>query len=152
MNALAIGLHALAAVVWVGGMFFAYVVLRPSLAVLEAPASRLTLWSEVFRKFFPWVWLCILVLLASGYWLVFMAWNGFAGTPAYVHLMQLWGLVMSGLFIYLYYRPLPVFRKAVAAQDWSAAAAALARIRRIVGINLILGLLLVAYVTGSRYL
>ena len=30
-------LHLLCAVIWVGGMFFAYVVLRPSMAAIEAP-------------------------------------------------------------------------------------------------------------------
>ena len=151
MNALAIALHAIAALVWIGGMFFAFIVLRPSAAVLE-PAQRLALWAGVFERFFPWVWMSVVVLLASGYWLVFMAYGGFAGTPLYVHVMQLWGLLMIGLFVYLYYRPLPVFRREVERQDWPAAAVALGRIRHLVGVNLSLGLLLVAYVTGSRYL
>jgi len=30
-----LAVHVLCAVLWVGGMFFAYVVLRPSLSVLE---------------------------------------------------------------------------------------------------------------------
>ncbi len=150
MNAIAIALHAAASVIWIGGLFFAFIVLRPSLSALEPPV-RLVLWAEVFRKFFPWVWMSVTILLVSGYWLVFMAWGGFAGVPVYVHVMQLWGLVMIALFIYLYYRPLPVFRRAVEQQDWSVASDALSRIRHIVGVNLVLGLLLVAYVTGSRY-
>jgi len=47
-----ITLHVLAAVVWVGGMFFAYMVLRQSVGPLE-PAVRLALWHRVFRHFFP---------------------------------------------------------------------------------------------------
>jgi uncharacterized membrane protein len=39
-------LHVLAALVWVGGMFFAWMVLRPAaVKALEGPA-RLTLWVE----------------------------------------------------------------------------------------------------------
>ena len=48
---IALLLHLLAAVVWVGGMFFAYVALRPAAAQLEPPA-RLTLWVGVFKIFF----------------------------------------------------------------------------------------------------
>ncbi len=48
-------LHVLAAVLWVGGMFFAWMVLRPAaVAVLQAP-ERLRLWAEVFRRFVQWV-------------------------------------------------------------------------------------------------
>ena len=50
---LLIALHLLAAVIWVGGMFFAYMVLRPSAGLLE-PAARLPLWQRVFGHFFPW--------------------------------------------------------------------------------------------------
>ena len=54
-------IHSLAAVLWVGGMFFAYVVLRPSLQEWEA-LDRLKLWRGVFRRFFPWVWASVLGL------------------------------------------------------------------------------------------
>ena len=37
--AVLLALHVLAAVIWVGGMFFAYMVLRPSAGPLES-ASR----------------------------------------------------------------------------------------------------------------
>ena len=46
-----LALHILCIVVWVGGMFFALVVLRPSLAALE-PAQRIALHNRVFRRFF----------------------------------------------------------------------------------------------------
>jgi uncharacterized membrane protein len=39
---------------------------------------------------------------------------------------------------------LPELRKAVDAKDWPAGAAVLGRIRRVVGLNLIVGLVLVA--------
>ena len=47
--------HVLAAVIWVGGMFFAVLVLRPSAGALK-PSDRLPLWGRVFGKFFPLVW------------------------------------------------------------------------------------------------
>jgi uncharacterized membrane protein len=66
MTAFALAVHLLGAVVWVGGMFAIYVCLRPALGTLEPP-QRLRLMRITFQKFFPWVWLAILLLLASGY-------------------------------------------------------------------------------------
>ena len=151
MNALAITLHLLAAVIWVGGLFFAYVVLRPSALVIEPP-QRLSLWAGVFKRFFPWVWMAIIVLMLSGYWLIFDWFKGFASTPGYVHLMHVLGWVMSLLFIYLYYKIYPLFVAAVRAEDWPGAAEQLNRIRRIVMINLVLGIGLLAAVAALQRL
>lgn len=64
--ALPYSLHVLAALVWVGGMFFAWLILRPAaVAALDGPA-RLRLWVEVFQRFFVWVWIAIAVLAISG--------------------------------------------------------------------------------------
>ncbi|MEM7259892.1 MAG: CopD family protein, partial [Pseudomonadota bacterium] len=104
MNAVAIALHVVAATFWIGGMFFALVVLRPAGAQLEPP-QRLQLWASVFKRFFPWVWMAVMVLMITGYWLVLNWFNGFANTPDYVHLMHLIGWIMTLLFTYLYYRP-----------------------------------------------
>ncbi len=48
----ATSLHTVAAVLWVGGIFLAYRVLRPAAMALEPP-QRLTLWADVFGRFFP---------------------------------------------------------------------------------------------------
>jgi len=149
MNAIAIALHLVAAVVWVGGLFFAYVVLRPSASSLEPP-ERLQLWAGVFKRFFPWVWMAIIVLMLSGYWLIFDWFKGFATTPGYVHLMHLLGWVMSLLFVYLYYKIYPLFKNAIKQQDWPAAGGAMNRIRHIVLINLVLGLVLLVLVAALQ--
>ena len=57
MTTIALSLHILGAVIWVGGMFTIYVCMRPALASLSQPADRLTLIRVTFQKFFPWVWL-----------------------------------------------------------------------------------------------
>jgi len=92
--ALLVALHVLAAVVWVGGMFFAYMVLRPAAGPLE-PADRLPLWHRVFGRFFPWVWASIVLLLISGYGMLFRGFGGFAGAPLHVNVMQGIGIVSS---------------------------------------------------------
>lgn len=149
-SSLATLLHSLAAVVWVGGMFFAHFALRPSLPVLEPP-QPLKLWSQVFPRFFAWVWVSIVVLLASGYAIVFVDYGGFAGTPLYVHVMQGIGLVMVALFVLLYTVPFQRFLKEVAAENWPEAAKNQAQIRRIVVTNLTLGLITVAIGASGRF-
>ncbi|MDB6446208.1 CopD family protein [Pseudomonas sp. 21TX0197] len=137
-------LHLLAALVWVGGMFFAWMILRPAaMTALEGPA-RLGLWVEVFQRFFVWVWIAVVLLPISGTGLIHMRFAGFETAPRYVQVMMGLYVVMTALFIRIQALQLPPLRKAVAAQDWPAGAAALGKIRRLVGINLLIGLLVVA--------
>ena len=57
--------HIVGVVIWVGGMFFAYVCLRPAATkILEQPL-RLTLWKAVFDRFFPAVWAAVFLILLS---------------------------------------------------------------------------------------
>src|SRR3974390_3477907 len=98
-TSLALILHILGAVVWVGGMFAAYVCLRPAAGALEPP-QRLLLWRRFFAKFFPWVWVSLLLLLGSGYWMLLTTFGGFKGAPLYIHVMQGIGWVMIALFLW----------------------------------------------------
>ncbi|WP_421525481.1 CopD family protein [Pseudomonas yamanorum] len=137
-------LHVLAALIWVGGMFFAWMILRPSaVAALDGPA-RLKLWVNVFQRFFVWVWVAVLVLPISGVGLLQLRFSGFETAPRYVQVMMGLYVVMTALFIRIQALKLPELRTAVAAEDWPTGAAALGQIRKLVGINLIVGLVLVA--------
>lgn len=150
--AIAITLHILCAVIWVGGMFFAYMALRPVAATLLDPPLRLPLWSQTFARFFPWVWLAIFVLPASGYWMVLVVFEGFANAGWHVHVMQTIGWVMIAIFLHVYFAPFRQLRRAVAGSDWASAGKQLGQIRRLVGINLLLGLATIVIATGGRYL
>ena len=147
---LALTLHVLSAVVWVGGMFAAYVCLRPAAGVLEPP-QRLRLWRNFFAKFFPWVWVAVLLLLASGYWMLVNTFGGFAGAPIYIQLMQGLGWLMIALFVWLFHGPWLALKRAVDAQDWPAAVPQLGRIRQIIMLNLPLGLIVVIIGGTGRY-
>ncbi len=142
-------LHVLAAMVWVGGMFFAYMVLRQSAGPLEA-AARFALWHRVLGRFFPWVWACIILLLVSGYGMLFLYFGGIAGGGPHVHVMQATGIVMMLLFLHLFFVPWRRFGHAVEKDAWSDAAKQLGQIRRIVAINLALGLLTVIAGASAR--
>jgi uncharacterized membrane protein len=148
--AVLIALHVLAAVIWVGGMFFAYMVLRPSAGPLEAE-TRSLLWQGVFHRFFPWVWLSIVILLASGYGMVFLYLGGFAGAGAYIDVMQGIGIVMMLLFLHLFFAPWRRYRTAVTSKHFAEAAKDLGQIRRLVAINLALGLLTIIVGASGRF-
>jgi uncharacterized membrane protein len=150
MTAVALALHILGAVVWAGGMFAAYMCLRPATGPLEPP-QRLRLWRGFFQKFFPWVWASILLLLLSGYWLVFVTYGGPGGAPLHVHLMHGLGWVMIVLFLWLFHGPWLKFRRAVEAQDWPTAGAKLNRMRQIISVNMPLGLIVVVIGASGRY-
>lgn len=150
MLVIALTLHMLSAVIWVGGMFAAYMCLRPAAGPLETP-QRLSLWRRFFAKFFPWVWASVLLLLASGYWMMATSFGGFAGAPLYINLMQTLGLVMVALYAWLFHGPWLKFKRAVDAQEWPAAGAQLNRIRQIIMINLPLGLIVAAIGGTGRF-
>ena len=148
---IAVSLHLLSAVIWVGGMFFAYMVLRPVTGVSLEPGARLVFWSKIFDRFFPWVWAAVVLLPATGYFMVFKYLGGFAALGMDLHVMQGVGIVMIALFLHLYFAPYRRLKAAVAEEDWADGAKRLNQIRRIVGINTVLGLLLVVIGSGGRY-
>lgn len=148
---LALALHVVGAVIWVGGMIFAYTCLRPAVPGIEPPPERLKLWRRVFARFLPLVWGMVIVILASGYWIVFGEWGGFAAAGGHVHAMQGSGLIMVALFLHLFFAEWKRFRIAVDGEDYDTARARLERIRLIVFVNTWLGLLTVVIGATGRY-
>ena len=148
----ALALHLLSALIWVGGMFFAYVVLRPVAASqLEAP-QRLALWAGVFGRFFPWVFAAIGLLLITGFWMVLVSYGGFAAVALHVHAMLGLGVLMMLIFLHVYFAPYRRLCRAVAQADWQSGGRSLAQIRVLVGVNLVLGVLVRAIASGGRYI
>lgn len=143
-------LHTLAAVVWVGGMFFAHMVLRPAL-LAEEPALRLGVWSKVFPRFFAWVWLAVALLPSTGYVMVFVDFGDFAAAGHHVALMHIVGWVMVALYAFMVVRPFRQFQAAVAEKTWQTAAQHLGVMRRIVTTNLILGLAVIVAGVSGRF-
>ncbi|MFZ0836867.1 MAG: CopD family protein [Xanthobacteraceae bacterium] len=150
MLMIGVAFHVVAAVIWVGGMFFALMVLRPSTGPLDPP-TRLALWQRVFARFFPWVWGAVAVLLVSGFAMVIWGFGGFAKIGSYVHLMMGLGIIMMLIYAHLYFAPWRRFRRAVAAGEWPVAAKYIDQIRLLVTINLVLGLITVVVGAAGRY-
>lgn len=137
---IAILFHILAVVIWVGGMFFAYMAMRPAAVQTLEPPQRLPLWAATFTRFFPWVWLTVFTLLSSGFYLI-ARFGGFAVVGAYVHIMLALGVLMMLIFGHVYFAGFRRLKNAVAAQNWKAAGNALANIRILIGLNLSLGII-----------
>jgi uncharacterized membrane protein len=143
-------LHLLGVVVWVGGMFFAYMALRPVAASVLEPPQRLTLWTGVFGKFFPWVWVSVILILLTGLHML-VAFGGMAA-PLYVLAMLVLGLVMMLIYVVVFFSPYQKLKRAVGEQNWKAGGAALGQIRQLIGVNLSLGLITIAVVFVGRML
>jgi len=131
-------LHLLCAVVWVGGMFFAYVVLRPSMLAIEAP-QRMLLHTRVFKKFFLVIWHAMPVILISGMAMIGLRWN-MATAPWQINAMMALGLVMAAVFLAIFFGPYRQFRRTT---DRNRMASSLNSIRKLIGVNLVLGLITV---------
>jgi uncharacterized membrane protein len=138
--AYALFVHILAAVVWVGGMFVAYLAVRPATVEVLEPPLRLRLWTAIFTRFFKWVWVAVALILGSGFYMI----GQMTAVPRGVMVMASVGIVMSAIFMHVYFAPFGRLKRAVAAQDWPAGGAALNQIRILIGINLALGLINVA--------
>jgi len=138
-------LHLAAAIVWLGGMAFVLLALRPSLAGLLPAPQRLPLLAAVLGRFFTLVWAAVAILLLSGFYM--LAHAGAQAAPIGWHLMTGVGLLMALVFGHIHfalYRPL---RKAVTAADWPAAGRRASLITKLVSVNFALGWLAVAAIT-----
>jgi uncharacterized membrane protein len=132
-------LHVLSAVLWVGGMFFAYVVLRPSLAVLDPP-QRMLLHNQVFRRFFLVVWHAMPLIILTGLAMLFGYYGGMAQATWPIHTMLTLGLIMAAVFIAIVFGPYRRFRRTT---DRKLMVGSLDTIRKLIGVNLVLGLVTV---------
>lgn len=150
---IAFTLHLIGAVIWVGGMFFAHMILRPSAAEKLEPPQRLPLWVAVFGRFFFWVWLAVITILITGYWMIFDVFGGLLGLKAiYIQVMHFIGLIMTVIYSFIYFGPYQQLKVAVAEKQLPAAGALMNKIRLLVTINLILGLATIVIASGGKYI
>jgi uncharacterized membrane protein len=142
-------LHLLAIVVWIGGMVFAHFFLRPAALQLEPP-QRIALMHGALQRFFQAVLVSLVIVLASGLWMIgrvakqtVQAGLDFS-MPLHWTLMASLGIVMMAIFGHIRFALFKRLDRAVQATDWSAGAAALGSIRLWVGVNLAIGVVIIA--------
>ncbi|MGK0272247.1 MAG: putative membrane protein [Cocleimonas sp.] len=141
-----LALHVLAVSIWVGGMFFAYNALRPAAATVLKPPQRLTLWVATFRRFFPWVWLSVIIILITGLWMML----SLPKAPAHILIMAILGIIMMLIFGHVYFGPYRRLKHAVTNENWPEGAKHLGQIRILVGANTIIGLVTIIIATAGR--
>jgi uncharacterized membrane protein len=80
-------IHVLAALLWLGGMFFLGVVGAPALRRIEPPALRQRLFHELGLRFRTVGWVAITILVATGvlnlYFHGWLHWTGMLGSAAF---------------------------------------------------------------------
>ena len=145
-GSIASALHVLAVVIWVGGMFFAYNALRPAAVETLEPPLRLKLWVATFKRFFPWVWLSVIIIFITGMWMMVQ----FPKAPVYIHIMAGLGIVMMLIFMHVFFAPYNKLKKHVTNESWPDAGKSLNQIRILVGINTILGIITILAATAGR--
>ena len=150
-NALAIVLHLMAINIWVGGTFFSVVVVNHAAASLETP-QQLKLMQQVFRRFFFWVWIAVLILLSSGAWMVFSIYGGVDTVPLYIILMMVVAVLMMTVFVTIFFGPYRQYQKSLALEDFASCLRQLARIRWMSKINMVLGLGVLLIIGGGPHL
>jgi len=103
-------IHVLGAVVWVGGLFFLLLIMRPAIAELD-PARRVDVYRAAFHRFLRMLWMVIPGVLLSGYAMMFGEYGGFRDGKWNLHLMHMLGLGMTVLFLTTWFGPYQPFRK-----------------------------------------
>ena len=144
---IALSVHLLSVIVWVGGMFFAHQALRPAAVETLDPPQRLSLWVATFKRFFPWVWLAVTLILVSGFWMLSL----YPKAPLFMHIMMGLGIVMMLIFGHVFFALYKKLKLAVAEKRWTDGAKSLGQIRMLIGINLSLGLITAVVAVAGKY-
>ena len=151
MSAIAITLHVIAVIVWIGGMFLGVVAIRPALAELDVP-SRARLFAGIVGRFLPWVWAAMVTLLGSGFYMVSTSFDGgISGTPWFVRLMMGLGLFMMMLMGHVSFGPYRRLKRALAAKDDALAARAMKQMGLLMTVSLALGLIVILAAMMGAY-
>ncbi len=128
-----LAVHLLSAVIWVGGMFYTLVVLRPALSLLDA-GPRLQVQMQTLKKLFFYIWHAMPLMILTGWAMVVLAWGGFASLPWSINAMQGLGILMALIFAYTFFDPWQRLRRAV-----RPGPELITRIRNLLTLNIALG-------------
>jgi uncharacterized membrane protein len=151
MPVIAITLHVIAVIVWIGGMFLGIVAVRPALAELDLP-TRARLFAGILGRFLPWVWGAVVTLLATGFYMVFTSFDGgLSGTPWFVRLMMGIGIFMMMLMGHVTFAPFKRLKRAIAAKDETLMTKAMKQMGMLMAVNLALGLVVILAAMMGAY-
>lgn len=145
-------LHLVAAILWMGGMGFMLLALRPAALDIFQPPERMMLMGAAWKRFFPVVLVSIVVLFTTGTnmyntsFRAIKAATGQGSVPLGWNLMLVLGLVMMAIFAHTYWGLYAKFKRAMAALDWSLAGKFASQVHTRMVVNFVLGWLAIAAV------
>lgn len=144
-------LHIVATIVLLGGLFFAWFVFRPIARDLDIETAS-SLWQQMLSRFFAWGWVSLLLILATGVGMVFLKFGGFSGVPMIHRGNMVVGIPAIALFGYLFFGPWQQYRRTISRRDWNAAEKEIRRVRVVMGIILVLGVVASVVSAVGRYI
>ena len=145
-------IHLVAGILWMGGMAFMLLALRPAAFGLLQPPERLMLMGAVWKRFFPIVLVSIVALFSTGtnlYTTLFRAIKAATGqgsVPTGWNIRLALGLLMMGIFAYIFWVAYARFKRAMVDLDWPSAGRAAATVNTAMAINFVLGWIAIAAV------
>lgn len=142
-------LHVLFAVIWVGGMIFVQLALRPVVVAQLAPPAQAALMRAVLDRFFVLVWLAVLIIPLTGFWTIFAGYGGMSHLGAHIHYMTGIGSLMVLIYIGLFFFLFIPFKRALAAGQPERARALMTRLRLLIWVNLVLGVSVILVASGG---
>lgn len=145
-----IAIHLMAAILWVGGMFFALVMVRPAALELDTD-HRVRLWMNIMDRFIPMVWVAVIALPATGYWMIYTQMGGLEFAGRHIHLMQVGGWIMIALFLFVFFVPYRGMRRMYKKLLLPEAGLYMEWIRVVMGVNLLLGMIVAVVAAAGRY-
>ncbi len=126
--------HIFFAILWIGGMIYSLIFMRPALERVDENC-RVTIIQNTWSRFFYAVWLSIIVLFLTGMAIWHQFRLDFSKNPLF-HLKLLMFVIMVIIFAYIH---LYLFRRKI-----------FSSIPTLMMINLILGVLIVMVITFIR--
>lgn len=141
LGAIADALHQLGIVILIGGMFFLLLVLRPASRDMGTGEERLLVYSHFFKHLFRWLWFALLLLWVSGVGKIFL--SGYHHLPLQVRVMAGAGALMTLFTLLAHFAFYYQMDEAMAAEHLPRAAKRGSRVRKIMAVNLLIGLVVV---------
>lgn len=147
----ALALHTVGFVGWIGGLSFAYVDMVFSARTLRTYAW-LSIWRRTFARFLGWSWVGITVVIVTGLVMASVVSGGSGELPAYIRAMMVSGMGAMAAFAYLYFMPWRLLNKAIWKSDLAAVEKRLRQIRLLVVMTMFLGLVTAMVGASGPYL
>lgn len=141
LAAIADAAHQIGFVILLGGIFFMLFALRPASRDLDTGEERILVYFRYYKSLLRWIWFALLLLWVSGVSKILAM--DIQHLPLKVGLMAGAGAVMTVLTLLAHFAVYYEMDEAIYAAHWPRAARRGSRLRKIMALNLLIGLMLI---------